>query len=353
MKIGELDLGEKLILAPMADITDKSFRRIAKDFGAGLTFTQMVSAEGVVLNNFETLRLFSFSRQEKPIGVQILGNDPEIIFEAVKEIEKFNPDVIDFNSGCSVSKVTKHDFGASLLDEPSLLSKIILKMKLASTKTPISVKLRLGRNNSNISILENAKLAEASGADYIVIHCRTRADKYETPANWTWIDKIKSVVSIPVVANGSIFSVDDIINVKSKYSPDSFMIARGAIGNPFIFSRFNSIINNNFDPGEPTLDEIFQTVVQHANYLIEDYGEDIAIQKIKKHAIWYFRNKPGIFELIEKIFSFENFNSFFEFLEEHASRIKNNFYKNCEGVSIQKLFNERINFWELSIENKF
>jgi len=352
LKIGELDLGERLILAPMADITDKSFRKIAKDFGAGLTFTQMVSAEGVVLNNFDTLRFLSFSKLEKPIGVQLLGNNPDIIFDAVREIERFNPDVIDLNSGCSVSKVVKLDFGASLLDQPVLLSKIIGKMKLASTKTPISVKMRLGKDNSHINVIENVKLAADSGADYVVVHCRTRKDKYEIPADWSWLDKIKSIIPIPVVVNGSIFSPSDIMEIKSRYSPDGFMIARGAIGNPFLFSRYNSIINNNFDPGEPNADEVFATVQQHFKYLCEDYGEDPAIQKIKKHVVWYFKNFSGVNSLLDKIFSFDNNRELFEFVEEHVYRIKNSKYKNFDNASVQKLFNEKINFWELSIENK-
>ena len=353
VKIGELDLGEKLILAPMADITDKSFRRIAKEFGAGLTFTQMVSAEGVVLNNFETLRFLSFSQQEKPIGVQLLGNDPDLMYDAVKEIEKFNPDVIDLNIGCSVSKVTKLNFGASLLDNPSLLSKIVTKMKLASSKTPISVKMRLGKDSSHINILENAKLVEDSGADFIVVHCRTRTDKYEVPANWNFLDKIKSSISIPVVANGSLFKVEDIINLKNRFAPDGFMIARGAIGNPFVFLRYNAFVEQNILLDEPSVEEIQSTLHKHSYYLIEDYGEDKAIQKIKKHAIWYFMNEPGIFELIDRIFSFDNFSSFFEFINEHVFKIKNNQYKNIDSALIPKLFNEKINFWELGVENKF
>lgn len=349
MKIGDLDLGNKLILAPMAEITDKSFRRIARDFGAGLTFTQMVSAEGVVKNNFDTLRFLSFSRQEKPIGVQILGNDPEIIGDAVSEIERFNPDVIDINSGCPVSKVTKHCFGASLLENPNLLGQIVSKMKLSSRKTPISVKLRLGKDNLHINILENAKIAEDNGADYIVVHCRASVDKYEVKAQWEWIRKIKEVLSIPVVANGSLFSPEDIAEVKFNFHADNAMIARGAIGNPFIFARYKSLSESGFDPGKPNLETIYRTVINHCNYLREDYGDDIAIQRVKKHIIWYFRNYEGIETLLENIFSFSNFSELNEFLEEHIFNINNRKYKFLDNNDVQKLFNEKINFWELSV----
>jgi tRNA-dihydrouridine synthase B len=349
LKIGELDLGNKLILAPMADISDKSFRKIAKDFGAGLTFTQMVSAEGVVTNNFETLRFLSFSRQEKPIGVQILGNDPDIIGEAVAEIEKFNPDVIDLNSGCSVSKVTRHSFGASLLESPDLLAQIIRRMKLSSRKTPISVKFRLGKDKHNVNILDNARIAEENGADYVVIHCRTRIDKYEADANWEWIEKTKNILSIPVVANGSLFEPSDIIEVREKFHADGAMIARGAIGNPFLFSRYNSVVENNFDPGEPDIDSVLQTVLTHIQYIREDYGDDIGIQKIKKHIVWYFKNFVGIESILEKVFGFSEFSELIEFLEEHVFKIKNNKYKLLNNIDVQRLFNEKINFWELSV----
>ncbi|PJA96924.1 MAG: hypothetical protein CO129_03900 [Ignavibacteriales bacterium CG_4_9_14_3_um_filter_34_10] len=350
MKIGEFDLGNKLILAPMADISDKSFRKIAKDFGVGLTFTQMVSAEGVLKNNFETLRYLSFSRQEKPIGVQILGNDPDIIGEAVSEIEKFNPDVIDLNSGCSVSKVTKNSFGASLLESPNLLAQIIKRMKLSSKKTPISVKFRLGKDKNNVNILENAKIAEENGADYIVIHCRTRADKYDVDAQWEWVKKTKNVLSIPVVANGSLFEPQELFRVKKNYNADNLMIARGAIGNPFIFSRYNSIVENNFDPGEPDVDSVYKAILAHIQYIREDYGDDIGIQKIKKHIVWYFKNFVGIETILEKIFSLSKFSEVFEFLEEHVFKIKNNKYKLLNNIDVQKLFIEKINFWELGVE---
>jgi tRNA-dihydrouridine synthase B len=160
MKIGNVDLGHKLILAPMADITDSSFRTIAKKNGAGLTFTQMVSAKGVVNNNFDTLRLLVFSRSEKPIGVQLLGNNPEYLSGAVKELIKLKPDLIDLNCGCPVDKVTKYNMGADLLDDPKQIGKLVNSMVKVSEGVPISVKVRLGRDKKKINIIDNAKAAE-------------------------------------------------------------------------------------------------------------------------------------------------------------------------------------------------
>ena len=151
MKLGKLDLGNKLLVAPMAEISDSAFRKIAKDYGAGLTFTQMVSAEGVVKNNFETLRYLVFNRKEKPIGVQVLGKDIEILHSAVKDLANFRPDVIDLNSGCPVDKVCKYDMGAKLLNDPVHLGKIVNSMFKAAEGIPISVKLRLGKNRKNIN----------------------------------------------------------------------------------------------------------------------------------------------------------------------------------------------------------
>ena len=212
MKIGEVEIKNKIIIAPLADISDAPFRKICKNFGADLTFTQMVSAKGVLSNQFDSLRYLVFSREEKPIGVQILGNDPDIIDEVIGQIKGYKPDLIDLNCGCPVTKVVNQKLGASLLDDPLLLEKIITKMVKRAGEIPVSVKLRLGRNKTKINILQNAKIAENAGASSITIHGRTRDDRYDVESNWEWIKKAKESVSIPVYGNGSLFEPKDIKN---------------------------------------------------------------------------------------------------------------------------------------------
>ncbi|MDH7603494.1 MAG: tRNA dihydrouridine synthase DusB [Melioribacter sp.] len=345
MKIGNIDIGKKLFLAPMAEITDSSFRKICKEHGAGFTFTQMVSAAGVVNNNFETLRNLSFHISEKPIGVQILGNDPIVIGEAVKEISKLKPDLIDLNSGCPVEKVTSNLMGAALLDDPIRIGKIVASMVKNSGGIPISVKIRLGKNHKKINVIEVAKSIEDNGASIIFIHARTREEKYDSEPHWEWIRKVKENVNIPVVGNGSLFNPEDICQMFKETNCDSAMIARGAIGNPFIFERYNSLIETGIDPGEPSIDLIRKVLLKQIDLLKEEYGEIKCIDKVKKNIIWYFRNFQGIEELMEKVFSQQDLNSLKILIDEHTEKIQYDFYKSQCNYIINAKFKKKVLFW--------
>ncbi|MEW6506678.1 MAG: tRNA dihydrouridine synthase DusB [Bacteroidota bacterium] len=351
MKIGNLDIENKLFLAPMAEVTDSSFRKIAKEFGAGITFTQMVSAHGVINNNFETLRLLSFSRDEKPIGVQILGNEPEILSDAVKEIVKLKPDLIDLNCGCSVDKVVSNNMGSALLDNPLLMGNLIRKMVNSSGTVPISVKLRLGKDRSNINILETARAAEYNGASVLFVHARTRADKYEDDSEWNWLKKVKETVNIPIVGNGSIFTPQDAKEMIELTGCDSAMVARGALGNPFIFNRFNNLITTGLDPGKPPLEVIRNTLLKQISFMEREFGEPNSIDKAKKHSLWYFRFYPGIDQFLEKIFSLNNLLSIRSLIEEHTHNILNGNLEVTQLNEINIKFKKRVLFW-LTEENK-
>ncbi len=345
MKAGKLDIGSKLILAPMAEITDSAFRKICRDYGAGLTFTQMVSADGVIKNNFNTLRYLVFSRQEKPIGVQVLGREPEIIKNAVNELISFQPDVIDLNGGCPASKVCKFDMGAKLLDDTFQLGKIVNTMVKAAGNIPVSVKLRLGKSNKKINIIENAKVCEDNGASFIIVHARTREDKYSSQPLMHWVGEVKQKIKIPVVVNGSLFEPAEIVNVLKDTGADSAMIARGALGNPFIFSRFNAICETGTDPGSPSLQEIKSACIKHTEYCTSEMEETAAINKMKKHIIWYFKEYKGIEFLMDKIFSVKTFNVLIELIDEHINNIDNEFYKNDTTEDFRRKFNEKVIFW--------
>ncbi|MCX7798317.1 MAG: tRNA dihydrouridine synthase DusB [Melioribacter sp.] len=345
MKIGNLDIGNKLFLAPMAEITDSSFRRICKELGAGLTFTQMVSAAGVIKNDFETLRNLSFHKSEKPIGIQILGKDPDIISDAVKEISQLNPDLIDLNCGCPVAKVTSYSMGAALLDDPKTLGQIVNSMVKASGGIPISVKVRLGRNFKKINVIEVAKSVEENGAALIFIHARTREEKYDAEPHWEWIKYVKESIKIPVVGNGSLFHPEDVERMLKETQCDSAMIARGALGNPFIFRRYNMLVENGYDPGEPEIDEVRDVLLKQVSYLEEEYGEIRCIDKVKKNIIWYFMKYPGIDFLVDKIFSLQNISSLKSLVTEHTEKIKNNYYELNLNNDLHTKFKRRILFW--------
>lgn len=345
MLIGQVDLSNKLLLAPMADVTDQSFRHIAREFGVGLTFTQMVSAKGVLENEFDTLRYLAFNKNEKPIGVQILGNDPDIIGASVKEIVKYRPDVIDLNSGCPVDNVTKHKMGACLMSSPKLLGRIINEMKKAAGDVPVSAKFRLGEDEKHITVIESARAAEDNGASYITVHARTRKDKYDKSSKWEWLAKVKESVSIPVVGNGSIFTAADAIRMKEETGVDSVMVARGALGNPFIFSRYNSIVEKNFDPGSPDINTVKETVLKHCNLLIREYGEIRALVFIKKNIIWYYKNFNGINTLIDNIMKAGSVNEVLELVERHTENIKNANYPEEDLEIIKQKFKMKVLFW--------
>lgn len=345
MKIGNMNMERKLISAPMADVSDSSFRKICKEHGAGLTFTQMISAKGVIENNFDTLRLLAFSRDEKPVGVQVLGSDPGIIREGVSEIAKFKPDVIDLNSGCPIDKVTKYNMGACILDDKILLGRIVRAMVDGSKGIPISVKIRLGKDADNINILENAKIVEDNGASLLTIHTRTRKEKYYEPAHWEWLRKIKESVQIPIVGNGSIFNIKDAEKMINETNCDGVMVARGALGNPFIFSRFNSYIDTGIDPGDPDILTVNQVLLKHLKYIKEEYGEFIGVKHAKKNIIWYFRNFNGISKIIEKIFAIKEYAGLLELVSDFVQNSQKGIYEPENFEEINRKFLIKVLFW--------
>lgn len=345
MKIGSLDIGTKLFLAPMAEVTDSSFRGICKEHGAGITFTQMVSAEGVIKNNFESLRILSFNRNEKPIGVQVLGNDPAILGEATKEIARLKPDMIDLNCGCSVDKVTSNNMGSALLDDPKAIGKIIRKMADNAGGVPISVKLRLGKDRSHINIFETAKAVEDSGGALVFVHGRARNDKYETEPDWSWIAKVKEIVKIPVVGNGSVFFSQDAKKMIEETGCDSVMVARGALGNPFIFSRYNKLVETGEDPGMPEISIVKEVLLKHINSIEFELGEVVALDRAKKQTVWYLKDYPGINFLLEKVFGLRNFDSLRELINNHAAKITSGEYGESDKVDVINKFKKKVLFW--------
>ncbi len=345
MNIGGIDLDKKIILAPMAEITDAPFRKIAKKFGAGVTFTQMVSAKGIIENQFNSLRYLAFNKKEKPIGVQLLGNDPHYLHLAVKEVKNLKPDLIDINCGCPVKKVCNLKMGANILENPSLLGKLVDNMVSAAGGIPVSVKLRLGKDRQNINVIETARAAKDNGAYAVIVHARAAADRYNSDPEWHWIKRIKDEVDINVIGNGSIFSPKDAIKMKEETGCDSVMAARGALGNPFIFKRYNALMETGVDPGPPKPEDSLNTALWHIKLLRQEYADPEALRRSKKHLIWYFLGYQGIDHLIDRIFSFEDFDLLEEFLHEHVAKIRNEKYHKIDLKKIKAKFRNKVSFW--------
>jgi len=345
LKLGNLDLGNKLIVAPMADVSDAPFRKISKEFGAGLTYTPMVSAKGVIDNEFHALRILAFARDEKPIGVQLLGNKPEYLAGAVQELKRYKPDAIDLNCGCPVERVTKHNFGARLLDDPILMGKLIKSMVDVAGDIPITVKLRLGKSDGKVNILETSKVAEENGASAIIVHTRAKSTKYKDSPNWDWLTKVKEQVKVPVIGNGSLFTPQDVKEMIEKTNVDGVMIARGALGNPFIFSRFAKLLDSGFDPGEPSVEEVEKVAVNHCRLIKREYPEAVATIKAKKTILWYFKNYDGIEKFASIIMRTKSIEGEIKMIHEHVEKLKQNFYPKDDRELINQKFKERVLFW--------
>ena len=345
MKIGNVEIKDRLILAPMAEITDKPFRQMARKHNAALTFTQMISARGVVRSEFRTMRKIAFSKSELPIGVQILGCEPDCIGESVKEISKYKPTVIDLNAGCPVKNVTKLGFGVALLDEPRKLGKIVSAMKKNSNGIPVSVKMRLGIRKNNA--LEIAKIIEDEGADFITLHPKLGTQSSEEKPDWTQIAELKSKLKIPVIGNGFVFTAEDAIRMRKETNCDAVMVSRGGIGNPFIFSRFEQLIKNGNAP-LPTVDEIYANALEHVEKIKIEYGRNLSgLHNAKKHIIWYFKYLNGINWLIPNVLNARSCDELAEILEKHFEKLKNDEYPQTDVEEIKRKFKDRILFWLL------
>ncbi len=281
---------DKLILAPMADYTDYPFRETCRKFGSKYTFTEMISVDSIVMNN-QKIHLMLPQKGEKNIGIQLFGNDPIKFMEAAKIVENL-ASWIDINAACPVNKVIKKGAGAALLDTPELLAEIIYSLK-NSVNVPVGVKMRLGFNKINIE--ENATLAESAGADYIIIHGRTRNQFYSGKTDKSIFKKIKKIVKIPVGASGDVFTLKDYEEYINNYCADFVLVARGAIGNPWIFLKRNYI---------PSLEERIKTCLEHLQLSIEFYKNEVyAVKKFRKILIKYFTGIAGVTEIKRKIFT--------------------------------------------------
>ena len=321
LKIGNVELENNLILAPMAGVTDLPFRLLCKEQGAALCCMEMVSAKGIYYNNKNTESLLTVDERERPVSLQLFGSDPEIMAAMAAKIEHRNFDILDINIGCPVPKVVNNGDGSALMKNPVLAGKIIEGMVKAIEK-PVTVKIRKGFDDEHINAVEMAHVAQESGAAAIAVHGRTREQYYSGKADWSIIADVKQAVSIPVIGNGDILDAKDVIAMKEQTDCDGFMIGRGAQGNPWIFHQILHYFETGELIGKPPMEEMVKTMLRHAKLQIEFKGDYLGIREMRKHAAWYTAGYKGASKLrgrINDVESYDELEQLFEdFMKEYG-----------------------------------
>lgn len=309
-RIGEIELTSPFILAPLAGITDSAFRRICKEQGASLVYSEMVSAKGLYYNDPSTARLLEFDPAESPIAYQLFGADPAIMAWAVHRLSGSRNCLIDVNMGCPVPKVANNGEGSALLKEPKLAAQIIAEMVDAESeaaaeagrpKKPITVKCRIGWDENSINILDFAARMEEAGAGAIAVHGRTREQHYSGSADWEKIAEVKKKVSIPVIGSGDVFSAEDACRMLSETGCDMVMIARGVLGNPWIFAEAAALYEGRPEIQQPSHEEKGAVIAKHLELVIGEKGEKRAVLEMRKHLGWYIKGLPGAAEMRRRV----------------------------------------------------
>jgi tRNA-dihydrouridine synthase B len=293
--------GRKLFLAPLAGITDSVFRTLCREHGADVVMSEMVSAEGLYYKSRATDALLNFEKQERPIGIQLFGAKPDHMARAAEHVQKkADPDFIDLNSGCPVPKVVKKNGGASLLKDIRLFKELVSTM-VKAVSVPVSVKIRSGWSEHQWVDVEFAQAAVECGASAIILHPRSKSMGFSGHSYWERIGVVKKSVDVPVVGNGDILLEQDALDMFSQTDCDSIMIGRGALGNPWIFSRIKALLSHK-PVSLPTSQERIEMAFDHIRRYKKTYGEKKAAAETKKHVSWYIRGLPGASGARSRIF---------------------------------------------------
>ncbi|MDO4600137.1 MAG: tRNA dihydrouridine synthase DusB [[Ruminococcus] gnavus] len=306
LKIGNVLLENSYVLGPMAGVTDLPFRLLCKEQGAGLLCMEMVSAKGIFYNNKNTESLLQIHPKEVPVSLQLFGSDPKIVSEMAKRIEERPFSILDINMGCPVPKVVRNGEGSALMKNPKLVYELV-SATVKAIKKPVTVKIRKGFDDEHVNAVEIAKVIEEAGAAAVAVHGRTREQYYSGKADWEIIRQVKEAVSIPVIGNGDVTSGEQAIAMRKQTGCDGVMIARGAQGNPWIFSELLEYEKTGKLPDRPDVEEIKKTMLRHAKLQIEYKGDFTGIREMRKHVAWYTKGLHGAARLRDQINQVESY----------------------------------------------
>lgn len=319
--IGNVEIPGDLVLGPMAGVTDLPFRLLCKEFGADLIYTEMVSAKGIMYNNKNTVDLLKTQEEERPVALQLFGSDPDILGEMAAKIEHLNFDIVDVNMGCPVPKIVNNHEGSALMDNPKLIGKIVKSISTHTSK-PVTIKIRKCFRPEKENAVEIAQIAQENGAAAIAVHPRSRQQYYSGEADWDVIAKVKEAVTIPVIGNGDVDSIEDYISIKKHTGCDGVMIARGAKGNPWIFRQIKEYNKTGVILPKPDIEEVIEVMLRHAKMMVEFKGENMAMREMRKHVAWYTAGYPDSSKLRGRINEIETLEDITSLMKEYHEKIR-------------------------------